>query len=165
MPFEQETESWIPVGEEDKTAILKQLDRLVANPFFHHSKRYPSFLRFVVAETLAGRADQLKERTLGVEVFGREPDYDTTNDPIVRVTAAEIRKRIAQYYQEPGHAEEIRVSLPSGSYIPHFSKPAPNATSAEVPTPETEAEADDTATPAMPPQPVLTTGVSSPESC
>lgn len=153
MPFEQETESWIPVGEEDRTAILKQLDRLVANPFFHHSKRYPSFLKFVVAETLAGRADQLKERTLGVEVFGREPDYDTTNDPIVRVTAAEIRKRIAQYYQEPGHEDEIRVSLPSGSYIPHFSKPAPIATPAGVPT---GTEPDNASKPALPPlQPVL----------
>ncbi|HUO59933.1 MAG TPA: hypothetical protein VMU24_04640 [Candidatus Acidoferrales bacterium] len=123
MPFEQQAESWTPVSDQEKASILEQLDRLVANPYFHHSKRYPSFLRFVVNETLAGRGESLKERTLGMEVFGREPDYDTTNDPIVRVTAAEIRKRIAQYYQEPGHGEEIRISLPSGSYIPHFSKP------------------------------------------
>lgn len=123
MSYEQEVESWIPVSEEEKTAILQQLDRVVGNPYFHHSKRYPSFLKFVVAEKLAGRADDLKERTLGIEVFGREPDYDTTNDPIVRVTAAEIRKRIAQYYQEPGHEGEIRLSLPSGSYIPHFARP------------------------------------------
>jgi hypothetical protein len=140
MSYEQEAESWIPVSEEDKTAILEQLDRLVGNPFFHHSKRYPSFLKFVVAETLAGRAEDLKERTLGIEVFGREPDYDTTNDPIVRVTAAEIRKRIAQYYQEPGHTEEIRLSLPSGSYIPHFTKPALQISSTDEPRPESESE-------------------------
>ena len=127
MSYEQDLESWTPVTALEKTAILEQLDRLVANPYFHHSKRYPSFLKFVVNETLAGRADNLKERTLGIEVFGREPDYDTTNDPIVRVTAAEIRKRIAQYYQEGGHDGEIRLSLPSGSYIPHFNKPATNA--------------------------------------
>jgi hypothetical protein len=132
MAFLQEAEPWIPVSEQDKTAILEQLDRLVGNPYFHHSKRYPSFLKFVVLETLAGRGENLKERTLGVEVFGREADYDNTNDPIVRVTAAEIRKRIAQYYQEPGHDEEIRVSLPSGSYIPHFTKPASDT----APTPE-----------------------------
>ena len=128
MSLEQEAESWTPVSEEEKTAILEQLDRLVGNPYFHHSKRYPSFLKFVVAETLAGRAEELKERTLGTEVFGRVPDYDTTNDPIVRVTAAEIRKRIAQYYQEPGHDGEIRFSLPSGSYVPHFTKPPSAAT-------------------------------------
>lgn len=117
----------VPASELDKAAILAQLERLTANPYFHHSKRYPSFLKFVFQETLEGRGENLKERTLGMEVFGRSPDYDTTNDPIVRVTAAEIRKRIAQYYQEPGHADEIRVSLPSGSYIPHFQRPSETA--------------------------------------
>jgi hypothetical protein len=124
MPSELETGPWTPASEQDKVAVLEQLNRLLQNPYFHHSKRYPSFLRYVVSETLAGRPDELKERTLGIEVFGRAPDYDTTNDPIVRVTAAEIRKRIAQYYQESGHADEIRLSLPSGSYIPHFARPA-----------------------------------------
>src|ERR1700679_666998 len=109
--------------EEEKARIQLQLDRLLANIHFSNSKRFPSFMRFIVAEELEGRGDQLKERTLGMEVFGRDASYDTTSDPIVRVTAAEIRKRIAQYYQEPGHAEELRISLPSGSYIPHFEWP------------------------------------------
>ena len=56
----------------------------------------------------------LKERTLGIEIFGRDADDHTASDPIVRVTATEIRKRIAQYYQEPGHETELRLSLPSG---------------------------------------------------
>lgn len=157
MSFEQETESWIPVGEQDKAAIIEQLDRLVANPYFHHSKRFPSFLKFVVSETLAGRAENLKERTLGIEVFGRDPDYDTTNDPIVRVTAAEIRKRIAQYYQETGHDKEIRLSLPSGSYIPHFTKPAaetPAAVAANEPTPASRPE-ERPKTDAVPAEPLL----------
>lgn len=132
MSLEQEGESRVPLSEDEKTAVLEQLKRLVENPYFHHSKRYPSFLRFVVGEALAGRSDSLKERTLGIEVFGREPDYDTTNDPIVRVTAAEIRKRIAQYYQEPGHTNEIRLSLPSGSYVPQFSKHIPEVEVAPV---------------------------------
>ncbi len=62
----------------------------------------------------------MKERTLGVDVFARPNHYDTNEDPIVRVTAGEIRKRIAQYYQEPGHEEELRINLPLGSYVPHF---------------------------------------------
>jgi hypothetical protein len=77
-------------------------------------------LRFVVEQTLAGKTDALKERTLGVDVFARPSHYDTNEDPIVRVTAGEIRKRIAQYYQEPGHEEELRIDLPLGSYIPRF---------------------------------------------
>lgn len=151
MTSEQEVGAWTPASEQDKAAILEQLNRLLQNPYFHHSKRYPSFLRFVVNETLAGRPDDLKERTLGIEVFGREPDYDTTNDPIVRVTAAEIRKRIAQYYQESGHADEIRLSLPSGSYIPHFARPVP-AVEAALPVPVAAPAEPETTPPTLEPR-------------
>jgi hypothetical protein len=73
-----------------------------------------------VNETLEGRGGHLKERALGVEVFGRDPDYDTNADPVVRTSACEVRKRIAQYYHEPGHEAEIRINLHSGSYTPEF---------------------------------------------
>jgi len=115
--------TWTPSTKAEKETVLQQLERLLENQHFHKSKRFPVFLRFVVAEALAGRAESLKERTLGIEVFGKDPNYDTTEDPIVRVTAGEIRKRIAQYYQEPGHEREIRLLLPSGSYVPQFHPP------------------------------------------
>ena len=67
-------------------------------------------------ETLAGNSADLKERTLGVEVFGRPPDYDTNADPVVRFTAGEVRKRLAQYYQEEGDTSPLRVGIPLGSY-------------------------------------------------
>ncbi len=108
-----------PGSEEVKT----QLARLLASPLFNHSKHYPSLLRYVVQETLEGRGRHLKERALGVEVFGRGADYDTNADPVVRTSACEVRKRIAQYYHEAGHAAEIRIDLPSGSYIPEFHYP------------------------------------------
>jgi hypothetical protein len=111
------------LSDDEKSAVQEQLERLLANSHFSQSRRFPSFLRYVVEKTLAGQEDALKERTLGVEIFGRRPDYDTASDPIVRVTAAEIRKRIAQYYQDPGHEPELRVSLPAGSYIPQFHWP------------------------------------------
>jgi hypothetical protein len=120
-------------GEAEKEDILRQLDRLLENPHFSHSRRFPSFLRFIVREQLDGRGDQLKERTLGIEVFGRNAGYDTTTDPIVRVTAAEIRKRIAQYYQDSDSPDELRISLPPGSYIPHFEWP--RSSSSEIPAP------------------------------
>lgn len=118
--------STVGYTEEQKAEIELQLERLLTNLHFANSKRFPSFLRFVVREELAGRGELLKERTLGVEVFGRDASYDTTSDPIVRVTAAEIRKRIAQYYQEAGGAE-LRISLPPGSYVPHFEWPREHA--------------------------------------
>jgi hypothetical protein len=120
---EQGTESWTPSGDVEKAAVQQQLEKLLATPLFNSSKRYPSFLKLVVTRTLAGQADQLKERILGVEIFGRPADYDTNTDPIVRVTAAEIRKRIEQYYQDPKHSQEIRLFLPSGSYAPQFAWP------------------------------------------
>jgi hypothetical protein len=107
-------------GDFSRSELLDQLERMVRSKHFRNSKRYPSFLRFVVEQTLAGKTETLKERTLGVDVFARPSDYDTNDDPIVRVTAGEIRKRIAQYYQESGHEEEPRIYLPLGSYVPHF---------------------------------------------
>ncbi len=123
-------------GEHEKVDILRQLDRLLDSPHFSHSKRFPSFLRFIVQEELEGRGEQLKERTLGIEVFGRHSGYDTTSDPIVRVTAAEIRKRIAQYYQSPQSPDELRISLLPGSYIPHFEWPRAASTALAPPSTE-----------------------------
>jgi hypothetical protein len=120
---EQVTESWTPSSELEKTAVQQQLEKLLATPLFNSSKRYPSFLKFVVTHSLAGQTDHLKERILGMEIFGRPADYDTNTDPIVRVTAAEIRKRIEQYYQDPKHSQEIRLYLPAGSYAPQYSWP------------------------------------------
>jgi hypothetical protein len=111
--------------EIESRAIREQLERLLLHHTFRNSKRYPALLRFVVEHTLQGNVEQLKERTLGIEVFGREHDYDTNNDHIVRSAAGEIRKRIAQYYHEPGHESEIRIELPSGSYVPEFHWPSP----------------------------------------
>src|SRR5689334_19347855 len=110
----------IPVySEAEREAIRNQMERMLANPLFKNSKRYPYLLRYIVEHTLSGSPGsgspgsgspaELKERTLGVEVFGRQPDYDTNADPVVRATAGEIRKRIAQYYHEHGHENEIRI--------------------------------------------------------
>jgi len=87
----------------------------------------------VVERSLHGHSEPLKERTLGIEVFGRAPDYDTNLDPVVRTTAVEIRKRIAQYYHEEGHQNEIRIDFPAGSYLPEFRMPEKPAVLAEVP--------------------------------
>lgn len=134
--------------------IGHQLARMLENHHFCHSHRYPALLKYLVEQTLAGKSAHLKERLLGIEVFHRAPDYDTNTDPVVRVTAAEVRKRIAQYYQEPGHAGEIRIELPIGSYIPRFSKPSASpsrhpssAETAEIASPTADATAADTVAP------------------
>jgi hypothetical protein len=112
----------MPQTPAEKDEILSQLELLLVHPLFSQSKRYPALLRFVVEQTLAGNADQVKERLIGMEVFDRPPGYDANADPVVRVTAGEIRKRLAQYYYDPTHSDEIRVELPTGSYVPVFQR-------------------------------------------
>jgi len=123
MEGQTTTPGWIPQTDAEKSAVLNQLDRLLADPSFARSQRYPSCLRFVVSRALAGESDLLKERILGIEIFGRKPDYDTTEDPIVRVTATKIRKRILAYYAQPEHYSELKLSFPAGSYVPIFESP------------------------------------------
>lgn len=108
----------------DRDAISQQLDRILATPLFQHSKRYPAFLRYIVERAVEGTRDELKERTLGIAVFRRAPDYDTTADPVVRNTASEVRKRLEEYYSEPTRVSEVRISLPVGGYVPEFQRPA-----------------------------------------
>jgi hypothetical protein len=104
--------------------VREQLRRLVAHSLFTNSKRYPVLLTYVVEQTLLGNASELKERTIGIEAFGREPDYDVNLDPVVRTAAAEVRKRLSQYYYNPDHAGELVIELPVGSYVPSFCEPA-----------------------------------------
>jgi hypothetical protein len=111
---------WQPQTSEDRDAILSELRAVLASPHFSHSKRYPALLQYIVENTLTGRTDLLKERTLGVEVFDRPPTYDTNADTVVRYTAGEVRKRLLLYYSEAGHKSSVRISLPVGSYIPEF---------------------------------------------
>ncbi|MGO8757283.1 MAG: hypothetical protein ACLQG3_04085 [Terracidiphilus sp.] len=104
----------------NRTLVLNELEAILSSYHFRGSKRYPALLSYVVNAALDGHSTDLKERTLGVEVFGRDPDYDTAADPVVRISAGEVRKRIAQYYHENGHPSPVRIELPLGSYIPEF---------------------------------------------
>lgn len=113
-------EGWCPHTPEELGAVRAQLKRLLDDPLFNQSRRYPSLLRRIVEDSLAGHTDNLKERILGMELFDRAADYDTNADAIVRVTAAEIRKRIALYYHDEKHSSELRIDLPLGGYIAEF---------------------------------------------
>lgn len=119
--------TWHPGTAQDRETILSELRQVLASPHFCNSKRYPALLEYVVEHVLAGNSEMLKERTLGVEVFGRRPDYDTNADTVVRYTASEVRKRLLLYYSELQHAPAVRISLPPGSYIPEFLRDAERA--------------------------------------
>lgn len=108
------------LSPEKANTIRAELERILGSPQFRGSRRCQSLLRYIVEQTVMGETAQLKERTLGIEVFERPPDYDTNQDPVVRATAGEIRKKLAQYYQEPGHESEQRIHLLAGSYVAEF---------------------------------------------
>jgi hypothetical protein len=139
-----------PFSALDAAAIREQLDRLLAHPLFSNSKRYPVLLAYTVEETLKGNGAELKERSIGIEVFGRSPSYDANADPVVRITAGEVRKRLMQYYYDSAHDGEVIVELPVGSYVPLFHSvelvPEP-----ELPQPAPELAAQSAAV--LPPAP------------
>ena len=109
-----------PPTEDERRRIREHLEDLLTDPLFNNSKRLPAFLRYVVTEALEGHAEgQIKARTLGIVVFGRSADYDTNADPVVRMTAGEVRKKLAQYYYAH-HNSEVQIEVPLGSYMPRF---------------------------------------------
>jgi hypothetical protein len=116
-----------------KQAVLAELERIVSSHHFSQSRRYPTFLRFIVEAALRGETDLLRERVIGSEVFGRAASYDTNADPIVRMTAAEVRKRIAQYYRESGCDDQTQIELRTGSYVPVFVFPGQPKPAIHVP--------------------------------
>ncbi len=121
--MQEQSEGWIREAPPviDGKAVLQQLDRMLKSRHFRNSRRYPAFFAHIVRRRLDGDLDSLKERILGIEVFKRPHDYDTGADPVVRITAGEVRKRIALYYHDEGTEQELRIELPPGSYVPTFS--------------------------------------------
>jgi len=102
--------------------LREHLQQILDSPAFQASRRSKDFLRYIVTHALDGQFDQLKERTIGIEVFQRTASYDTGEDSIVRVSANDVRKRLLQYYSEPGADLRYRIDLPAGAYIPEFHR-------------------------------------------
>ena len=109
--------------DQEKDSVLRQLDRILTSSHFKASKNSMAFLRHVVERSLEGDDASLKERVIGSEVFGRRPDYDSNSDPVVRITAGEVRKRLALYYRNAETAAEVLITLPVGTYRPQFETP------------------------------------------
>lgn len=113
--------------------VRKHIEKILRCDVFASSERMSRFLRFAVEEALAGRAGQLKEYSIGLEVFDRPPSYDPRTDPLVRVEARRLRDKLKTYYQTEGRTDRFRIELPKGSYAPQFrlyspdQEPAPEA--------------------------------------
>lgn len=103
-------------------AILAELDRILVHDEFLATHKMREFLRFVVEEALAGRADKIKGFTVAVAVFGRDESFDPTHDPVVRIQAGRLRRALERYYLVAGGSDPVRISIPKGGYAPEFTR-------------------------------------------
>jgi hypothetical protein len=110
--------------ESDIELFQQHLKEVIEGAAFKASHRSGQFLKYIVDQAIAGHFESLKERVIGIELFGRSPTYDTGEDAIVRVTASDVRKRLLQHYGKEGATSEFRISLPLGAYIPEIARPA-----------------------------------------
>jgi len=138
---ERETELLrISESKEISAQLQEHLRQIVEGSAFRGSQRSGQFLRYIVNQAIAGHFESLKERMIGVELFGRSPSYDTGEDAIVRVTASDVRKRLLQHYGKYGVDAPFHISLPTGTYIPQITyevaKEAEAAAIAPQPVPQ-----------------------------
>ena len=113
----------VPNLEEDEIApdlIREELRRIVTSRHFRTSRRGKEFLQYVVEQKIGGNGDLLKERLIGIKLFGRKLDYATGEDPVVRVQAGEVRRRLESYHADAEIQSDILIQIPIGSYVPVF---------------------------------------------
>ena len=131
----QQFEKPVELSAEQADAVRNALESVIHSEAFAGSKQCQVLLRLVVEHALSGELEPLCERTIGVRIFGRPADYDTSNDAVVRVRATEVRERLTQYYGEASPPPIVRIELPPGSYVPEFHWPTQTRVEAEVPAP------------------------------
>ena len=121
--------------------VLDAVDRILDDAAFQASVRRRAFLRYLVEETLAGRAGQLKGFQIATAVFGRDETFDSQADPVVRLEARRLRRDLEHYYLTAGRGDPLRISIPKGAYVPSFERQDAEASSAS-PAPAMEAKAE-----------------------
>ena len=124
-------------------AVEEELERVCGSVYFRSSRRSCEFLQYVVRVTLDGRVDSLKERSIGIDLLGRDSSYEPSSDATVRVRANEVRKRLSSYYTSAMACDdprELQIDLPLGSYVPKFLPIADHAKPARPALPHFLAE-------------------------
>jgi hypothetical protein len=128
-------------GRVEREEVSLALERILASRPFRSSNQCSTLLRYIVEHTLAGEENLLRERVIGAELFGRPADYETSEDPVVRLRVSEVRKRLAQYYLVDRDQSSVQIDIPSGGYRAtfHWNAEAPQeVVAAELPSPAVE---------------------------
>ena len=111
------TEIGLPISPEE---IRRALDRILNSKHFSQAAKKRKFVQLICDYHLAGRAKEINEHLIGLEVYERNDRYSPAEDPVVRVAAHDVRKRLEQYYLHEGRNDEVRLEIPVGSYEPVF---------------------------------------------
>lgn len=118
--------------------VRRQLERILNSSDFEATARERKFLSYVVGEELNGRGNRIKAYSIAVEVFGRDASFDPQNDPIVRIEAGHLRRSLERYYLTSGHADQIRIEIPKGGYVPTFAEGGSSKSIPGIPSSPTE---------------------------
>ena len=97
---------------------LYWLEKVLASQSFRRSPRLSRFLRFLVEKAVNESGGDLKEYSIGIDVFDRDPSYDSRIDPIVRVEARRLRQKLLAYYTGDGCSDPVRIEIPARGYLP-----------------------------------------------
>ena len=100
----------------------EELHRILESRYFSNSPKKTRFLEFVAEQTFLGNGEKLNEYLIGVEVYERGVEFNPQRDPIVRVQAYDIRRLLKTYYEDEGKNNSVRMDLPSGHYLPVFTR-------------------------------------------
>lgn len=127
-----------PLPSIDAEDVRQTLETILQSKYFVNAHKKQEFLRLICHFYVEGRAHELNEHIIGFHVFGRDTSYNPSADPIVRVFAHEIRKKLESYYANEGGNDSIRLEIPAGSYQPaftqHLHEPAAERSEAAVST-------------------------------
>jgi len=121
-----------PSWDAESVELLKVLQSRT----FARSPRLSRILEYVCRKCFAGEADQLKEYTIAVELFGRAEGFQPRDDSSIRVDMNRLRKQLRKYYRAEGKQDPLVISIPSGQYAPAFSRREPNPMTGDLPLAE-----------------------------
>jgi len=122
------------VDDVSPSDVRQQLDRILRSEAFSRSRRCQAFLSFISQVAIAGEESTINEHMIGIEVFGRGPEYNPGEDGVVRRQAHSVRQRLEVYYQAEGKDDPILIEMPVGHYVPVFRRrKTENVSPAETP--------------------------------
>jgi beta-glucanase (GH16 family) len=144
----------------------QELSAVLASPAIARSTNLVRLLTFICQKYFDGKADEIKETAIAIQALGRRAeDFDSQVDPIVRVTARTLRKRLGDYYRREGAAHSVQLDLPTGQYVPRFarreSSPGPSPAGAGEPASPSPTSNDATKVAISRPRPILLLGAGS----